>query len=140
MEMISRHQSSKPVEAITIVHVEENATVECYSCDVSYLQWTYKSENGVHEEIIKRNKTIRNKNHGKRARWFDLLNDSNCTYSLFMPQIQFEAAGVYSCWDNTAQLSIRNIIVLSEETVHVNINNFKKTNLFIIIFKMNRFR
>lgn len=40
------------------------------------VQWTYKSRNGTQEEIIKRNKVIRSKNHGKRAQWFNLLDDS----------------------------------------------------------------
>ena len=108
-------QAIKPVEIITnIVKEEDYGISECSSCNVNFLQWTYKPPNRTQEEIVKRNNTIRTKNQGNRNPWFHLTNNANCTYNLVLSQIQFDAAGIYICWENMIEITVTNIIVVSE--------------------------
>ena len=88
--------------------------MECHLCDVNQLKWTYKPFNGTHEDIVENNNIIRNENYETNRPWFNLKNNSNCTYNLFLPNIQFEVFGLLSCWEGLVEKRITHVVVISE--------------------------
>ena len=58
--------------------------------------------------------SIRNKIPGRKDQWFKVINDTNCRRSLLLSKIQFEAAGVYACWEGLVVKGVTNVIVVSE--------------------------
>ena len=108
-------QAIRAIETITtIVKKGTDVTVECHLCDVHQLKWTYKPFNGTHEDIVENNNIIRDKNNRINGPWFNLKNNSNCTYNLFLPNIQFEVAGLLSCWEGLVEKRITHVVVISE--------------------------
>ena len=118
-----------------IVKKGTDVTVECHLCDVNQLKWTYKPFNGTHEDIVENNNIIRNENNRINGPWFNLKNNSNCTYNLFLPNIQFEVAGLLSCWEGLVEKRITHVVVISEEISKNLLNpSYIKLNIAFNIF------
>ena len=100
--------------AMKIVKAGTDVIIKCHSCNVDYLTVTYKAPNGGYEIIKARGETLsRNKIHDRINLLYDLLIDE-CAYHLFLAEVEFSAAGVFSCWEGPFKTKITNLIVTSE--------------------------
>lgn len=107
-------QSVDLIETATrVVNKGTDVVLECHLCNANQIKWTYKPINGIQEDIVENNNIIRNENHGKET-WITIEHNSNCTYNLFLPKIQFGGAGIYSCWEGSVEKRIIHTIVTSD--------------------------
>lgn len=112
---------TKPVQRTTkIVVVGIDDFVACYSCNISFLQWTYKSRNENYEDIAKGIGIIKNKIHGITELWTNVtMNNSECIYNLY----HIEAGGLFTCWEGSVELGKTNVIVMSKQQYYASITN-----------------
>ena len=91
--------------------------LECYSCNIDFLEWTYKPRNEIHKDIAKGYEVIKIQNHAKIDPWGNIAVDHvNCKYSLLLFNIRFETAGIFSCWNDSLEITKANLIVIGEKT------------------------
>lgn len=112
---VAAQNTEQANETVTnIVKAGSDVIIKCHSCNVDYLIVTYKSPNGGYKIIKARGETSsRNRIHDRINLLYDLVIDE-CSYHLFLAEVQFDAAGVFSCWEGSFKTKTTNLIVLSE--------------------------
>lgn len=109
------NRSSNPEALIRIVRSGTDVVLECHSCNIDFLEWTFKPRNDIPKDIAKGIEVIKVQNHPQIDPWTNLSVDHvNCKYLLFLFNIRFEAAGIFSCWNDSLEIIKANLIVIGE--------------------------